>query len=194
MVEAITKNSNFNAMQRMQDDPSKRRDIRVAEQSEVPAKRDSVTFTSETSVSVVYSRNQVMSVGSPADLNQELRDYVVNILKEQGVAVKFAIDSDTEVDLNAMTPEEAQELISEDGYFGVKKTSDRIAEFAISAAGNDVSRLDTIKSAVMEGFKSAEEAFGGTLADISYDTLDAVMEKLDRWAAGEYQPGQDSNE
>jgi hypothetical protein len=55
-------------------------------------------------------------------------------------------------------------------------------KFAVSAAGNDPSRLDQIKEAVTEGFRQAEEAFGGTLPDISYKTLDKVMEKLDNWA------------
>ena len=36
---------------------------------------------------------------------------------------------------------------------------------------------------VNQGFNEAMEAFGGWLPDISYDTLDTVMEKLDAWAA-----------
>jgi len=155
--------------------------IQVSNPADVPARADSVSISMETSVSVVYSRDMVMETG-PVDQNQALRDYVVNLLKEQGIAVKFAIDSETEVDFTTMTPEQAKELISEDGYFGVEKTSDRIVEFAIGAAGGDTSKLEQIKDAVMKGFREAEEIFGGTLADISYDTLDAVMEKLDKWA------------
>lgn len=182
MIDAITKSNSYNPVRKYQDGGQQTRDIQVARSGEVPARKDSVSFSSETSISVVYSRSMVVSTEKP-DLNRSLREYVVNILKEQGVAVKFAIDSDTEVDFNTMTSEEAQQLVSEDGYFGVEKTSDRIVEFAINAAGNDVSRLDEIKAAVMKGFKEAEEAFGGTLADISYDTLDAIMEKLDKWAS-----------
>ena len=33
-----------------------------------------------------------------------------------------------------------------------------------------------------KGFKEALQAFGGSLPDISYDTYDAVMNKLDTWA------------
>lgn len=182
MIDAITKSNSYNPVRKYQDGGQQTRDIQVARSGEVPARKDSVSFSSETSISVVYSRSMVVSTEKP-DLNRSLREYVVNILKEQGVAVKFAIDSDTEVDFNTMTPEEARQLVSEDGYFGVEKTSDRIVEFAINAAGNDVSKLDEIKAAVMKGFKEAEEAFGGTLADISYDTLDAIMEKLDKWAS-----------
>jgi hypothetical protein len=159
----------------------KETDIQISKPADVPARADSVSITMESSVSVVYSRNMVLE-GNPDSQNQALRDYVVNLLQEQGIAVKFAIDSEKEIDFTAMTPDEARELISEDGYFGVEKTSDRIVEFATGAAGADVSKLDQIKDAVLKGFKEAEEAFGGTLADISYETLDAVMEKLDKWA------------
>lgn len=143
---------------------------------------DKVSLKGDRASSAVYSKEMVVAE-KPADINSALRDYVVNLLEKQGVAVKFAIDQEgTEIDLRTITPEQAQELISEDGYFGVEKTSDRIVEFAINAAGADVSKLEEIKAAVMDGFKQAEEAFGGTLADISYDTLDAIMAKLDKWA------------
>jgi hypothetical protein len=49
-------------------------------------------------------------------------------------------------------------------------------------AGGDHSRLDAIKEGVEKGFNEALEAFGGWLPDISYDTYDAVMNKLDTWA------------
>lgn len=34
------------------------------------------------------------------------------------------------------------------------------------------------------GFSEAEKAFGGTQPQISYDTYDAIVEKLDAWATG----------
>ena len=151
------------------------------QQTSVPDDAVSVSINVETAKSKVYNRHMIME-GQPSEDNALLRDYVVKLLEEQGLAVKFTIDSDRSVDFNTMTPEEARELISEDGYFGIEKTSDRIVEFAISSAGNDPAKLDQIKAAVLDGFRQAEEAFGGVLADISYDTLDAIMEKLDKWA------------
>ncbi len=141
----------------------------------------SESISMDTSMSLVYSRDMVAR-GNSSDINKTIKDYVVSLLKEQGVEVKFAVDSENEIDFTEMTPEQAQELVSEDGYFGIKKTSDRIVQFATGAWGNDTSKLDEIKDAVMKGFKEAEDAFGGTLSQISYDTLDAVMKKLDSWA------------
>jgi len=111
-----------------------------------------------------------------------LREKVANLLKEQGVNTTISMD-DTEVDLAGITQDEASELISDDGYFGVDKTSERIFQFAVGIAGGDSSRIDAIKEGVDKGFQDALDAFGGWLPDISHDTYDAVMDKLDAWVA-----------
>ncbi len=111
----------------------------------------------------------------------DLRQLVVDTFKEQGLSTRIAA-GDTMIDLNQITPEEARELISEDGYFGIEQTSDRIFEMAISLAGNDTGRLEDIKAGIEKGFQQAAEALGGSLPDISMQTYDAVMEKLDVWA------------
>lgn len=103
-----------------------------------------------------------------------------------GVDTKIAI-GDSEIDIAILTQEEAQELVADDGYFGVEQTSDRIFQFAIGVAGGDPSQIDAIKEGVDKGFQEALKAFGGELPDISYDTYDAVIEKLDNWA-NESQP------
>ena len=41
------------------------------------------------------------------------------------------------------------------------------------------------KEFIEKGFQEALDAFGGWLPDISYDTLDSVMAKLDEWAENE---------
>ena len=58
--------------------------------------------------------------------------------------------------------DEAAELISEDGYFGVAKTSQRISDFVINLAGDDPEKLRTGRDAVLQGFKEAEKALGRT--------------------------------
>jgi len=110
-----------------------------------------------------------------------LRDLVVNLLRQQGVITITA--GDRTIDLAAITPQEAQALVSADGYFGVEQTSERIFQFAVAAAGGDPARIDAIKAGIDKGFAEAKKAFGNWLPDISYDTYDAVMRKLDQWAA-----------
>lgn len=125
---------------------------------------------------------QVIMTEDHEESDDSLTEYVVNLVKEQGVAVQFAIDSENIIDLNAMTPEEARRLISGNGYFGVEKTSGRILEFAMRTSGNDSARLADIKTAIKKGFQEAETVYGNKLPDISNDTLDMIMTKLDIWA------------
>jgi hypothetical protein len=84
-------------------------------------------------------------------------------------------------DISTMTPDEAQKLVSEDGYWGVAQTADRIFKQAVGISGNDPTMIDKVKEGVLKGFGMARKAFGGELPDISQKTLDAVMKKLDDW-------------
>jgi len=52
-------------------------------------------------------------------------------------------------------------------------------------SGSDKTKIDALKSAIEQGYKAAEKAFGGELPDISKKTLERTMEKLDQWAAAE---------
>ena len=130
---------------------------------------------------MTYSSTLTMESGEDQDQYSLLRGLVTSMLKEQGIDFKVA-NGDQETDISEITQKEATELIADDGYFGVDQTSDRIVDFAIAIAGGDPTRLDAIKEGVEKGFNEALDAFGGWLPDISYDTYDAVMNKLDTWA------------
>ncbi|MDX2479884.1 MAG: hypothetical protein QNK24_06060 [Desulfuromusa sp.] len=117
-----------------------------------------------------------------ASAHELLRNLVIKTLEDQGLSLQFK-DGDTEVNFNSMTQEEAQALVAEDGYFGVEKTSQRIVDFAINGFGNDPAKLQQMKDAIDQGFMEAQEAFGGALPEISQQTYDAIMEKLDAFAA-----------
>lgn len=91
---------------------------------------------------------------------------------------RFLAKGDYEVD--AETQAAAKEAISEDGYWGVKQTSDRIVKYALALAGNDPEKLDTMIDAVKKGFKQAEKAWGSTMPSITGQTYDAIMEKFDK--------------
>lgn len=82
--------------------------------------------------------------------------------------------------VDAETKRKAQEDISEDGYWGVKQTSDRIVSFATALAGDDSEALEKMRDAFLKGYKQAEKTWGGKLPDISQRTYDAVLEKFDK--------------
>lgn len=142
---------------------------------------DSVQISYQEEVSMTYSSALTIPTGEAQDQYSLLRGLVTSMLKEQGIDFKVA-NGDEEIDISSISQQEATELIADDGYFGVDQTSDRIVDFAIAMAGGDPTRLDAIKEGVERGFNEALDAFGGWLPDISYDTYDTVMNKLDTWA------------
>ncbi len=90
---------------------------------------------------------------------------------------KFLAKGDFTVD--AATKAQAQEDISENGYWGVKQTSDRILDFAKALAGDNPDKLEQMRSAFEKGYKQAEKTWGGELPEISKQTFDAVMKGFD---------------
>lgn len=76
--------------------------------------------------------------------------------------------------VDAQTKAEAQEAISEDGYWGVKQTSQRLFDFAYALAGDNPEQMQKMQNAIEKGFKQAEEAWGGSLPSISGETYKAV--------------------
>ncbi|MCK9374421.1 MAG: hydrogenase-4 component G [Sulfuricurvum sp.] len=78
-----------------------------------------------------------------------------------------------------MTPDEAKALVSEEGFFGVSQTSDRLADFVLSGGGDNVDKLKAGREGIIRGFNEAEQMWGGKLPDISYQTLDKALAKID---------------
>ncbi len=88
---------------------------------------------------------------------------------------KFAVD--------AATKAQAQEDISEDGYWGVKKTSQRLFDFASALAGDDVDKMKEMQAAMEKGFKQATKAWGRELPEISRNTLNAANKLFEDYFA-----------
>lgn len=75
---------------------------------------------------------------------------------------------------------EAAELVSEDGFFGIEKTAQRIADFVINGAAGDEKMLRAGREGMLRGFKEAEEIWGGALPDISQKTMQRATELVDK--------------
>ena len=89
---------------------------------------------------------------------------------------------DGTITVDEATAKQAQEDISEDGYWGVKQTSERILDFAKALTGGDSSKVEDIRTAIEKGFSEAAKLWGDELPEISQKTHDAVMKGLDEWA------------
>ncbi len=83
------------------------------------------------------------------------------------------------------TIKQAQEDIKEDGYWGVKQTSDRMFDFAQALAGNDPDKMKTMQEAMQKGYEKAEKTWGGKLPEISRQTLDAANKLFEDYFAAQ---------
>lgn len=104
-------------------------------------------------------------------------------VEEQGLEWNKVVSGEQKLTVDPATREAAQKAIGPDGEFGVAKTAGRILDFAKAVIGGDPKKLATIRAAVEKGFGEAEQAFGGKLPDISYETMNAVRAEFDRWEA-----------
>lgn len=82
------------------------------------------------------------------------------------------------------TIDAAKQSISENGYWGVNKTSDRLVSMAIALAGGDTDKADEMMQAIEKGYKKATKAWGEELPSICKDTLEATRQKMNDWKNG----------
>lgn len=120
---------------------------------------------------------------------EQLKDMVEKMLVKQGQTFNqstniYHLIRDGKLDVDPETRAQAKKDIAPGGYWSVEATSDRLVSFAKAVAGDDPVMADKMINAVKKGFDEATKAWGKKLPQISHDTLDATMEKLDAWRAG----------
>ena len=76
----------------------------------------------------------------------------------------------------------AKKDTAEDGYWGVKQTSERFVKYAKALTGGDPAKAEAMREAFQKGYKEAEKAWGGQLPELSQKTYDATMKLFDEWA------------
>jgi hypothetical protein len=117
-----------------------------------------------------YSSNNLQAQSAPFDLSK-VKDILSSIdFNAIGYSGKAIAD---------MNPDEAKALVSEEGFFGVSQTSSRLSDFVLSGGGDDLEKLKAGRDGIVQGFNDAEKLWGGKLPDISYETLDKALAKID---------------
>ena len=121
---------------------------------------------------------------------QQLVSLVQNMLRSQANAYgtangqniwrtlasgKFMVDPATKA--------QAQRDIAEDGYWGVKQTSQRLFDFASALAGDDVEKMKEMQAAMEKGFKKAAKTWGGELPGICQETISAANKLFEDYYA-----------
>ena len=79
-----------------------------------------------------------------------------------------------------LTSQEASNLISDNGYFGINNTANRIADFVINGAGGDAQKLRSGLEGVKNGFAQAEAMWGQALPDISQQTMNKTLDRINQ--------------
>ncbi|CAD7289150.1 hydrogenase-4 component G [Campylobacter suis] len=82
--------------------------------------------------------------------------------------------------LVSLSQDEAAELVSEKGFFGVDQTAERIAGFVLAGAGDSLEKLQAGREGMLRGFKEAEKVWGGELPEISQKTMQKALEAVDK--------------
>ena len=163
----------------------KERAVDVYEKSD-DSQKTSAAYSKETDRTKIIQQLKA----DDAMRQQQLLDIVHKMMGKQAKAYGVA-NSDSEDEsiwsflakgdftVDAATKAQAQADIAEDGYWGVKQTSDRILDFAKALAGDDPDKLENMRAAFEKGYKQAESTWGGELPEISKQTFDAVMKGFD---------------
>ena len=121
--------------------------------------------------------------------NAQLASLVSSMLSKQGITFNnasqmYAILRSGNFTVDPAVQAQAEKDISEDGYWGVAQTSERLVSFAKALSGGDTSKADELIDAIKKGFDEATNSWGDTLPDICQETLDATIEKMEAWKNG----------
>lgn len=81
--------------------------------------------------------------------------------------------------ITELSVDEAKDLVSENGFFGVTQTSNRVSNFVLNFAGNDLELLQKGREGIVQGFEEAKKMFGGELPEISYKTQERTLALID---------------
>ena len=140
--------------------------------------KDSSTKVTDYS-SIVASMKKELS-----SKNEQLQNLVNKLLSNQAKKYISISDMFKDIQVDEQTKIQAQKDISDDGYWGVEQTSDRLVSMAKALSGGDSSKADAMISAIEKGFDEATKAWGDKLPDICQKTIDAAKQKLQNWRDG----------
>ena len=179
--------------------PIKLRQSEISEPGEttnknVPAAtsvKDTVELNANPKTELTYADPRLAKAASKPDLQalleesnrkaQAIVDLILPLVEQQGLNLAKLVSGEQKLNADPKTIAAAKAAIAPDGEFGVQKTAERILSFAKAAIGGDPAKLEKIRAAVEQGFQEAADILGGSLPEISQQTLSAIRSEFDRW-------------
>ena len=168
----------------------------AAEEGKTQEKTDSVELSGDAkSVNKMSAEERAALVKSlKADQEYQMTRFInmmTQTFQKQGMTAKSANDdsfwrmfASGNLQVDQETKAAAQEAISENGYWGVKQTSERIFQMAQALAGDDPEKMKAMQAAVKKGYEAAGKAWGGDLPGIAGETISAVDKMFEDYVAG----------
>ncbi|HEX3020614.1 MAG TPA: DUF5610 domain-containing protein [Chitinispirillaceae bacterium] len=139
--------------------------------------------------SVKYQRGvlNIDTKGSDSSLN-ELMSYVKDQITQKGEWMIKKFDEKHGEKSNDVENSESEPVLNIPEYWNAQNTSGRIVDFSISFFGSFKGTKEEfysrVKNAIEDGFNQAKEILGklpSQVADLTDQTYDLVMKKLDFW-------------
>ena len=161
--------------------------------SSTAVKQDTYTKSDETvsEETGIYSKDTIQKTVEQMEEQRAaaMQSMIRDMLGEQAKAAGLKyFGPDKTLSLSDITQEDidsAKASIEKGGYWSVDSVATRIMDMAKLLAGNDPSKLATLKDSIIKGFGGAAKMLGkGSLdemPDITRQTYDEVMKRFDDW-------------
>ncbi len=134
-------------------------------------------FLNIKSVELSQSNSSAQNMLTNIVNNTEIYDFIAGKEIDGGFSLK-SIGYEGKA-ITELSSDEAKELVSDEGFFGVIETSSRVSSFVIDMAGDSVEALQEGRKGIIQGFEQAEKMWGGALPEISYETQKKTLEVVD---------------
>src|SRR5574344_1305737 len=95
------------------------------------------------------TKDNTLTQDSLSTNQQEVLDFLVG--KESGNGMSLENIGYEGKPITELSQEEAKDLVSEEGFFGVNQTSQRVADFVFGFSGNDLELLQKGREGIVQG-------------------------------------------
>lgn len=136
----------------------------------------------------IYSRESIIEQlkNSEEQRVKAFEDTIRSMLAQQGETINLTFRG-MDLHVTELQSAEAAKSIEEGGEYSVNNVADRIMTMAKALAGDDPTKIDMLRNAVIKGFNGAAGLLGKNsldeMPDITHDTYDNVMKQFDEWKA-----------
>ncbi len=136
----------------------------------------------------IYSRESIIEQlkNSEEQRVKAFEDTIRSMLAQQGETINLTFRG-MDLHVTELQSAEAAKSIEEGGEYSVNNVTDRIMNMAKALAGDDPTKIDMLKDAVIKGFNGAAGLLGKNsldeMPDITHKTYDSVMKQFEEWKA-----------